>query len=60
MPDIARDPCTCLGVRLEKRYIHEPYKLCAACRAWDEGYVLVRGRRRYLKSAWLRLYRPDE
>ncbi len=27
--------------------------LCLACQAWDEGYVLVQGQRRYLRAMWI-------
>lgn len=53
---LARDACTCRDLRQGR----QSQPLCSACDAWEEGYVQIGGRRRYLRSLWIRVNRPDK
>ncbi len=44
--DLTRDPCTCA-----------PRYLCAPCKAWDLGDVLVGGKRVASVALWCRCWR---
>ena len=53
LPGIARDACACFGLQQAKSYRTARDPLCVACMAWEEGYVLVAGERRYRRAVWL-------
>ena len=54
-PALPRDPCTCAGhtPTAWREELAREVRLCRACQAWDDGYVLVDDIRRYLRSLWI-------
>lgn len=51
-----RDACTCQWLRPTLR---QNQALCAACQAWEDGYVLIDGERRYHRATWVFAHRAD-
>mgnify|MGYP001611374018 CR=1 FL=1 len=51
LPGLSRDACTCR--LLCGRPTYDSDDLCPACQAWDQGFVLVDGERRYRKEDWV-------
>ena len=51
-PTLSRDPCSCTLIRGKVHYAED---LCPACQAWEEGFVLVGGERRYTREEWRRV-----
>ena len=47
---LTRDACTCQLIR--DRFSYDTEDLCPACQAWEEGFVLVGGERRYTREEW--------
>mgnify|MGYP001587220188 CR=1 FL=1 len=61
LPGMQRDPCTCLTLRTVPRQPNKAHGgalhvVCDVCQAWEAGWVLVAGERRYRTQRWLAVH----